>query len=438
MGQKINTVQFYLIFCVLILGVSACTDPKSPLLMNPPREAEIFKAVALPPQQKMNAKADILFVLDNSKSMDNELKYLKTNSHILTERLTQFSQVDPHIGFLYVHDSTRYTNNEKQSNGVLKYHPVTKKQQYFEKGELVSLNESIAKKFLQRNELHLLTKYFDIEVPFIARRESRESNGKTVEFYPVGPEVEEAFSPILEATQNKNYQNSFFRAEALLVVIFITDAETGDIPQDKLKQQTELREIVENISPLELYNHLLLFKKGKATDLLAYGVLCDNEDKQCQNNQIESAPLKIRSFINLVHERRNAELNTRLTGLSEKQKRLSSLRVLNLHSEDWGEKLAMIGEAITHETLLRSIHLDFVPEVVLETNQEGGNPQISPLLKVKMGEQELDKKHWIYDAALNTVTLLPSILELETAKTEGFTVTGVAVDMTQDPKPLSF
>ncbi|MCB9027079.1 MAG: hypothetical protein H6625_12215 [Bdellovibrionaceae bacterium] len=428
-----------LIAMTFIFSIIGCQDPKTPLLMEPVKEAEVFKEKVLPPQQKVNTKVDIIFVLDNSNSMENEIEFLKSNSHKLTEKLLQFSQIDPHVGVLYVHDSTRYTNDPKQSNGVLKHHPETNKIQYFEKGELVSLNSNANQKYLSKETLHLLPSYFDIEVPFVARRGTKTVKGVKTELYPIGPEVEEAFSPVLAATKNSKYQKTFFREDALLVLIFVTDAETGDIPSDKLKSQPELKDVVENIDPVMLYNQILVFKKGKASDILAYGVLCENEDIECQNNGIEHPSLKIKKFINIVHEKRSAELNARVEGSQRNEKKLDQLKVLNLRSENWGEKLSVIGEAISNETILRSIKLQFVPEVELTQIKGSKAYKISPQLSVKMGDKVLEfGKHWLYDAAQNSVTLLPSVLAFKEVKTQSFSVTGVAVTMDQYAKPLSF
>ncbi|MCB0357661.1 MAG: hypothetical protein KDD40_11665, partial [Bdellovibrionales bacterium] len=341
----------------------------------------------------------------------------------------KYPQLDPHIGIVYVHDSTRYTNNINQNNSVLKFHPLDHTQQYFEKGELVSLQANSKIDFIDGKKLNLLPDFFNIEVPFVNIKTEKKVKGETIVEYPIGPEVEESFSPVSALINNKSAHKSFFRKDALLVVIFVTDAETGYIPESNLKQNPDLISIVEKTTPKELYEELLAFKSGQAANILAYGVLCENDDVLCQNKGIEKPALKIKSFINLVHENRNASLQARFHGSTQAESKLQALRILNLNSDDWGEKLATIGEAISLETLLKPTNLSFVPEVKVINNR------IVPQIKVKMGTQTLEfKKHWQYDAAENSITLLPTVLKLSNPKAQEFVIVGTAVDMVNKQK----
>lgn len=291
MGQKI------IIYFFSMLTIIACSETETPLLMDPPKEVKVVETKALPPIQKMKTKVDIIFMLDNSNSMKNEIEKIKENAHKFTDNLKKFPQVDPHIGVIYTFDSSRYTNDPNNSRSVLKFHPLNGRLQFFDKGELVFLNQNKSKRFLTKKDLNILPEYFNIEVPFIAVK-----NDKKQEF-PIGPEIEEMFSPLVAATQNNTENNGFFREDALLVIVFVTDAETGDIPLNKQKSQPDLINTVENISPMDLYNQLFTFKSGKAANLLAYGVLCNIGDSECQNKGIEHDAEKIRSFINIVHDK---------------------------------------------------------------------------------------------------------------------------------------
>lgn len=384
-----------LLIAVFILGLVACGDVKNTRLMPPQLTYEQAKVSSEGVSISYNPQLDILFVLDNSKSMTEEIKYLKSNISSFVDKFANNSIIDWHIGVTYVHDSIRY-NDEI----VKKTNPNTGKIQYYNAGELIPVN---GVKFIDRSHSKKdLETLFDVKTApnfvennnvvqfdYVSKNtikkdksgnEVLDENGKPVySQVAIGPENEESFTAVkgaLSMSSLMGQNKGFYRATSHTVIIFVTDAEDAS-----------------SISSKQLFKELFDFKARNMSLLSAYGVLCKSGDKECLNiksdgkSTIEIEAKKIKEFVNLVHQKK-AESGTQIES--------DISPILNLRSNNWGEELAKIGEQIRKQTLAKYIQLKDRPEYDTTTEQ--------PKIEVFYGDKKLPydaEKGWTYQANKN-------------------------------------
>lgn len=195
-------------------------------------------------QLEAKPQVDILFVVDNSDSMRSAQANLVANVHKFAEQIGRTKMIDYHIGVISVWDySKRF--NEKRTDG-------------YGIGDLRFVKDSTGatrpQRFVTRNESSLLASTLSIGVQA---------------YKDGGPEVEEFFAPLaaaLDKTGRGAPNEGFFRPEAQLVVIFMTDA-------DEQKEDVDPESGTRRLSPREMYEKLVSFKGDDRSKVSAYGVL---------------------------------------------------------------------------------------------------------------------------------------------------------------------
>lgn len=195
-------------------------------------------------------KVDILFVVDNSGSMDSHQKNLSTNVGRFIAEFFKGVGVDYHIGVLSTDMDSSYAQDKCC-------------------GHLVGTPAFIDKNTTAGS----LT---------LASRLLLGVNGSGTEksFDP----IIEALSPALETTLNKG----FLRKKAFLAVIFITDAE------DQSKANSR-----------ELYDFLLGLKGNKDEMLLGFGAIIPSgaTGQGCERDDSSMPPVSIEAFLGQVSNR---------------------------------------------------------------------------------------------------------------------------------------
>ena len=139
-----------LIVIFFSLAIISCADKQAPRLMAPPKpdpkpQAKIKgEASATGLDVVYNPRVDILFVIDNSRSMKEDILTLRRNIRTFADKLSENSVMDYHIGAVTVFDSGRFTNTE---DGVFKVDPSDGRSVlYLEKGELIPLKNEQGKR----------------------------------------------------------------------------------------------------------------------------------------------------------------------------------------------------------------------------------------------------------------------------------------------------
>lgn len=231
---------------LLALGISACS-PDSPKLQARP-DLSNEKVVKDNDYLIKDPKVDILFVVDNSGSMDFHQKNLAANVGRFVSAFFNRVSIDYHIGVL----STDMDDNlGGKCCGHLIGNPT----------------------FLDRSNP---SPEADLAVRLVLG--------------VVGSGTEKLFDPVITALSSPlmtSVNAGFLRPDAHLAIIFITDAE------DQSKE-----------SPVGLYDHLLKIK-GKREKILAYGAIIPTgyNDPQCSRDVPEVEPRLIEQFLNMVINR---------------------------------------------------------------------------------------------------------------------------------------
>lgn len=230
-----------MILICLVLILASCTERATKLV---PKSRIISEEVSQTQADivSFNPKVDILFVIDNSRSMEQVQNELSKNAYLFSNAISKVSLLDLHVGIVST-DMYNCTNDCGELLGNPKF--VTQRTK--------NLADVLAKKILIGTS---------------------------------GWGGEEMFSPVIEnLTKITVPANAgFYRQEAFFAVIFITDA----------KEQSRF-------SPDEFYNFLVKLKKD-ANKVLGYGVIRKLADENtCINySPPEDLDSKLEDFLSRV------------------------------------------------------------------------------------------------------------------------------------------
>lgn len=223
MKSQLLTLSFALSLGAVATSMTACSDSGNPRMQAPPVVHQEVDQAAPKVESAGDPKVNILFVVDNSQSMDAHQERLKANINRFADKFFDNPRIDYRIGVVPVYDR-KFLNDPKQDytyyetvNGkkVAKVGPRIMVQN---EGELVPLKDTNGQSLEG--------------VPYITSETPDAINvlKNTVAIGTQwGPEAEESFSPALkvisDAKLNKTVNGGFYQKDAYLVVIFLTDAD---------------------------------------------------------------------------------------------------------------------------------------------------------------------------------------------------------------------
>lgn len=382
---------------LISLGLTACS-PKSEELTtyNPPQSkpAEVPHYDPIPEQefkwitedggesnQEFSPQIDILFIIDNSDSMKSTQDNLKRNIDKFTAGILQNRMIDYHIGVVSTWDSSeRALKNKKDSYQV---------------GDLRYVKDSSGKNYNQR---------------FIDRKVSQSLIASTLDigvmpYAQGGPEDEEFFSPLAAAIEKNGHSavnEKFFRDQAQLVVIIITDADESNT----------------STHPDQMAQKLIDFKKGQFQKISVYGVLVKATDPdsvkdwalkihptynpQCFNGKANNGtctgfgPERLEQFIFKVNE---------YAGTPDQ---IRSKFIMGITSKSFGADLARIGSDITVKTLEKDILLSQRPRFDEKANQLMIRVRYGSPTELAAGRGQVIRQGaggWMYNADDNSIHL---------------------------------
>jgi|GEM_PF-1671882 len=190
------------------------------IVVTPIKEGATGEAqVYLPP------KVDILFVIDDSASMNLYIDLMKANIHRLVESLGQAKSLDVRIAVTQIWDRTRYTTGKVppvciDENG--KNH-----RNYISDGAALPLKlpngtEDQSRNFVSTTDTDATgILESSILIPVQDPKTFTSPDGVKCES---GPMVEDVFSPI-RASLTSEYNKNFWRADSLKVFMVLSDAK---------------------------------------------------------------------------------------------------------------------------------------------------------------------------------------------------------------------
>lgn len=335
--------SYLTVYLYLIIFLNFGCDQTNNQKMTPPEMIRKSSMESEAAELKTTNAVDILFVIDNSESMLSHQDNLSKNIHHFVQSIEKIKELDYHIGVTTIFDST--------------YGPVVKK--FNPKGFLIPLKKAqpgLPFNYYTREhkDLQLLSESLLIGVIPL-----KDNKGQLQ-----GPQVEEVFSPVLAAVTEPAISSinnaGFYRPEARLAVILVTDADDSS----------------PGLSGSQLHDELKKIKSNPDGSLLSYfGLLTNKKDCKVDPGMTYGVPQNIIDFIN------------------SNQGQVYSL----CNSKGLESVLSKMGDTIINKTPSQKIALKSIPEY--ET------------LKVYLGDVELKPgpRTWGYDPARNLVimTALP-------------------------------
>jgi hypothetical protein len=345
-------------------------------------------------QLDFNPRIDILFVTDNSDSMVSAEQNLKRNIDKFTSGVMQNKMIDYHIGTVSTWDSTERA--------------VTTKKDGYDIGDLRYVKDSKGQKYNARfltrktGTVDLIASTLDIGI---------------LPYNQGGPEIEEFFSPIqaaIEKTGHAAVNEGFFRDDAHLVIVVMTDADDS----------------TKNVSPEQMAQNLIDFKKGQTNKLSVYGVLVQAQD-----------PDNKKDWDLRIHPKYHPECFTKTAkgfknngtckGFGPDRMdqfivasnpsagtpdQIRNKFIMKITNPDYGSDLARIGSDITAKTLEKTIFLQQRPRVDDTTQKlmlrvRYGSPDVlakggGQLIPQGNDSQGSQNSHgWLYNAQDNSIFL---------------------------------
>jgi hypothetical protein len=304
---------------VLFLGVAACSpeNPKAYIKPVVPDEKVIQDNT-----QVFDPKVDILFVVDNSGSMATHQSNLAKNVAKFTSTFTKSSVLDYNIGIVSTDMFGNSWGSRKACCGQL-----------LGNTRVVNKNTPGADQVLANN--------------FLVGTD--------------GSASEASFDPVVAALSPPNltgWNAGFYRLDASLVVIFLTDAEDQS----------------DKVDAAGLYRFLLNLKQGNASKVLSYGVLVPtNDTMNCDRDENYTTPRRIESFLSMVQNNKN--------------------NIMNICDPDYGTRLASMAKDI----------VDKVGNIIYLSRAPDFNS-----IRVSYGSIDLPEdyhKGWSFDPKKNAIVL---------------------------------
>jgi hypothetical protein len=287
--------------CVFLLSLASCTETVPKLIPRPP-DAPVPNKVTTSGEIDTNlAKIDILFVVDDSGSMSGHQTDLSTNVDQFVHSFLNNRLIDYHIGVITT------TGDEYESP----YYPAT-----------------------HNGRLQGYPAYIDSTTP-----DALTKLQNTLMVGTSGSGNEMVFTPTIQALTDPvlSQENAgFYRPDAYLVVVFITDAEDHS-----------------TMSSADFVQFLYNLKPGAPKKIITYAAIVPTSEVNCARDEPGRTPIRIE------------EVLTATNGIE-----------FSLCAPDFGQKLASVGADLIKKIVFRSIHLSRVPAV--ETIKVSFGSQVIP------------------------------------------------------------
>lgn len=348
----------------------------------------------------LNTKVDILFVIDNSSSMNDEQKKIRNNIESFINIFLNNKIIDYHIGVTTVYDSTSFgpgkEHSKASSNGdlralnfesILDDYPnidlkklkFSKEKKYLSRKTVEGLNEKIHKKYL----VSLLK-----DLIFVGTKTAKEGG-------PLNEEILSPISAVLKASMNEGESSGFYRKDAHLAIVVLSDAEdeSPNLKVESFVEDLKAFKGEDNKSKISVYGIISptryedLGQKYASKKSETYG--CSKDYNEVGHPEKSKNPLRVELFLDLM-----------------------KAKVYSLCDENsFSEGLLEIGNDIKKKTLLKPISLS-------------GLPDFKSKIEVRFGDLEIPlskSKGWFYSPEKNQI-LFSEDLNLDLDKANHFSL----------------
>ncbi len=327
----------FLILVALLVGCKA----QSPKLEAPVAPYEASAVAADVQKVDITPKVDILFVVDYSLSMGKHQMNLARNIKKFVDEFSKNKLLDFHIGVAPIYDHCHF-----DADGLCR----DKTQPNFLLGHLMPLKntkgevDTAGPRFVTKSTPNYLELLYNTLL--------------IGEFG--GPQFEEMFIPVLPALSPelaKGPNKDFYRQDAYLIVVFITDGDDSSTDP--------------NLNPVEFADNLIAFK-GSRAKLSVVGVIAPSSEKSCVKDPgAAHGPVRMEKFLQYV-----------------------GADVLSLCNPHFGDALGVIGRNIAAK----------IPSQVIPLTGIRDSARTKKF-RVMFGTQELPVTAWSYDSERSEVTI---------------------------------
>jgi hypothetical protein len=303
---------------LVAVALTIACSPNNPKRTPPP---EVNAVQQLDPgtlEVSAESKVDILFVVDDSRSMKKHQENLSRNIKLFSQAFEKNALIDFHIGVTTAWDGRLHRDDW---NAEIKTH-------YGRIIDITPLGHLIPLKNPTSGEALTGPRYITKETPDLVKVLERTllvgaKPGPDEDAPTVGPQYEELLSPARHVLFDSTKENAgFYRPDAFLVLFFITDA--NDASQDTNEER--------------FYKDLVTLK-GDISRVQAYAAITPT-NSSCPGEK-SGKPEEMEKFLDRFKNRET--------------------RMLNLCAPNFGAKLAQFGRDITEKMPEKVIIIPEIP-----------------------------------------------------------------------------
>jgi len=295
-------------------------------------------------------KVNVLFVVDNSGSMQSYQDKLVRNIELFSNRFFKNKRIDYKIGVVpvydskYLNDQTVYRSGKRKMNALGELLPLKGLDPADRQDQLYITRQTLNPQKVLQETVAIGTQW--------------------------GPEAEESFSPALaiaDSEINSQKNQNFYDADAYLALIFLTDAD----------------DVTPGLSGEEFYQKLVQLKNGDRSKILIAAALpnLNNTSSGCEKDG--RGP--VQAFPSLLA--------------------VSGAIYADLCSEVFGSRLADFGKYLVQRVASEHIALNFTPDIEsLEVSYGPIGSLETERVKIARGPQG-----YLFDPEKNQVIISPDI-----------------------------
>ncbi len=393
---------------IALFAMVACQND-SPPLSGPPR-APISKIERAPVDRPiqgltidMDPRVDILFVIDNSGSMEKHQQKLSANINRFVDALAKIKAIDFHIGYTVVHDSSRYGSIvQRECGGKIHFDEPGTLQPL--KGENLPAD---GRRYVTRDDdfTQILKNSLDpvknreVLIKLLVDKNAQNPCAS-------GPEEEELFTPLLGSVENPvvvNGTNKGFRRKgALFVAILLSDAKDASnlTPEQTLSR---IKAAIGEDKKVRIFTVGFIPKMKIGTDVPGFAD-CKPDPAFAESKRTVYGQTRYQWPRNYEIKPGDNPLAT-LASLTEDHSSVPEGHLLNICG-DYGDMLAKFGTQIQQDALK---DIEYVLPGLAQISQDPKQK-----LKVVLGETELTKGvHWDHDVQSEKIIIYAQKIDWE-------------------------
>lgn len=340
--------KYSILFSLVML--TACGSQNPDRQAPPEAKADYVTVEGSLAKSLSDPKVNILFVVDNSGSMQSYQETMARNIELFSNRFFKNNRIDYKIGVVPVYDSKYLDDQTVYRSGKRKMNAL---------GELVPLKGLDSAD--RQNQLYITRQTLN---PKKVLQET------VVIGTQWGPEAEESFSPALAIADEKintEKNQNFYDQDAYLAVIFLTDAD----------------DVTPGLSGEDFYQKLIQLKQGDRSKILIAAALPNINNNS--NGCAKDGRGPIQSFPSLLA--------------------VSGAIYADLCSDNFGARLADFGKYLVQRVASERIALDFTPDIdSLQVTYGPIDSKESDRIAIPRGSNG-----YLFDSEKNQVIVSPEI-----------------------------